>query len=183
MMIAVTDLQVDNHPSIPIYISDTLFVYLYIIRKKVASTIYMFDPQATAKAPGSCFELKGTANNMSKDLVQGSRKRILLTSRVAFCLCMLSFAARAQVDHRAVTGTAVDQRGAVIPNANVTVTDLGTALKLETPKPGAALQKYSLDKISEDDLRCSRPRNVYVIISENPPIRRKSRGPAQQLSS
>jgi hypothetical protein len=36
-------------------------------------------------------------------------------------------------------------------------TDQGTALKLETPKSGAALQKYSLDKISEDDLRCSRP--------------------------
>jgi hypothetical protein len=36
-MIAVTDLQVDNHPSIPIYISDMLFVYLYIIRKKSSS--------------------------------------------------------------------------------------------------------------------------------------------------
>ena len=72
---------------------------------------------------------------MSKDLVQGSRKRILLTSWVAFCLCMLSFAARAQVDQGAVTGTVVDQQGAVIPNADVTVTDLGTALKLETPKP------------------------------------------------
>ena len=70
---------------------------------------------------------------MSKDLVQGSRKRILLTSWVAFCLWMLSFAARAQVDQGAVTGTAVDQHGAVIPNANATVTDLGTALKLETP--------------------------------------------------
>jgi hypothetical protein len=71
---------------------------------------------------------------MSKDLVQGSRKRILLTSWVAFCLCMLSFAVRAQVDQRAVTGTVVDQHEAVIPNANVTVTDHGTALKLETPK-------------------------------------------------
>jgi hypothetical protein len=42
---------------------------------------------------------------------------------------MLSFAARAQVDHGAVTGTAVDQHVAVIPNANVTVTGPGTALK------------------------------------------------------
>jgi hypothetical protein len=107
----------------------------------------------------------------------------LLTSWVAFCLCMLSFAARAQVDHGAVTGTAVDQHVAVNPNATVTVTGPGTALKLETPKPGAALQKYSLDKISEVDLRCCRPINVYVIISENPPIRRKSRGLAQQLGS
>jgi hypothetical protein len=71
---------------------------------------------------------------MSKDLVQGSRKRILLTSWVAFCLCMLSFAARAQVDQGAVTGTVVDQHEAVIPNANVTVTVLGTALRLEAPK-------------------------------------------------
>jgi len=51
-MIAVTDLQVDNHPSIPIYISNTLFVYLYIIQKKVASTIYMFDTQALQKHSG-----------------------------------------------------------------------------------------------------------------------------------
>ena len=71
---------------------------------------------------------------MSKDLVQGSRKHILLTSWVAFCLCMLSFTARAQVDQGAVTGTVVDQHEAVIPNANVTVTVLGTALRLEAPK-------------------------------------------------
>jgi hypothetical protein len=70
---------------------------------------------------------------MSKDLVQGSRKRISLTSWVTFCLCILSFAARAQVDQGAVTGTVMDQEVAVIPNANATVTDLGTALKLETP--------------------------------------------------
>jgi hypothetical protein len=48
---------------------------------------------------------------------------------------MLSFAARAQVDEGVVTGTVVDQHGAMIPNANVTITDLGIALKLETPKP------------------------------------------------
>jgi len=48
---------------------------------------------------------------------------------------MLPFAVRAQVHEGAVTGTVVDQQGAVIPNANVTVKDLGTALKLETPKP------------------------------------------------
>jgi hypothetical protein len=95
----------------------------------------MFDTQALQKAPRSYFELKGTASNMSKDLVHGSRRRILLTSWVAFCLCMLSFAAWVQVDQGVVTGTVVDQHGAVIPNANVTVTDLGTALKLETPKP------------------------------------------------
>jgi hypothetical protein len=70
----------------------------------------------------SCFELKGTTNNMLKDLVQGSRKPILLTSWVAFC-------------QGAVTGTVLDQQGAVIPNPNVTVMDLGTALKLETLKP------------------------------------------------
>jgi hypothetical protein len=94
---------------------------------------------------------------------------------------MVSFAARAQVDQGAVTGTVVDQQGAVIPNANVTVTDLSTALG--DTEAGAALQKYSLDKISEDDLWCSRPKNVYVIIIEDPPIRRKSRGLAQQLST
>jgi hypothetical protein len=135
----------------------------------------MFDTQALQKHPGHASNWKGTANHMSKDLVQGSRKHISLTSWVAFCLCMLSFAARAQVDQGTVTGTVMDQEGAVIPNVNATVTDLGTALKLETPKP-AQLCKIFLDKISEDDLRCSRPRNVYVIIIENPPIRRKSRG-------
>lgn len=51
-MIAVTDLQVDNHPSIPIYISDSDLYTYTLIRKKVASTISMFDLQATAKAPG-----------------------------------------------------------------------------------------------------------------------------------
>jgi len=91
---------------------------------------------------------------------------------------MLLFAARAQVDQGVVTGTGGGSTRAVIPNANVTVTDLGTALKLKIPKP--AQQKYSLDKISEDGLRCSRPRNVYVIIIENPPIRRESRELAQQ---
>jgi hypothetical protein len=126
---------------------------------------------------------RGRPTNMFKDLVHGSHKRILLTSWVAFCLCMLWFVARAQANPGAVTGTVVDQRGTVIPNANVTVTDLGTAITPATPKPGAALPKYFLDKISEVDLRCSRPRNVYVIISENPPIRRKSRGPARELSS
>ena len=82
-----------------------------------------------------------------------------------------------------VTGIVADQYGAVIPNANVTVMDFDTALKLETPKPTQALQEIFLDKISEDDLRCSRPTNVYVIIIENPPIRRKSRGLAQQQST
>jgi hypothetical protein len=60
----------------------------------------MFETQSIAKASSSCFELKGPANNMFKDLVQGSRKRILLTSWVPVCLCMLSFVVRAQIDHR-----------------------------------------------------------------------------------
>jgi hypothetical protein len=83
---------------------------------------------------------------MSKDLVQGSRKRILFTSWVPFCLCTLSFAARAQVDQGAVTDTVVDQQGAVIPNANVTVTDLGTAFKLETPKPAQLCKNIPLTR-------------------------------------
>jgi hypothetical protein len=48
---------------------------------------------------------------------------------------MLSFAAGAQVDQGAVAGTVVDQEGTVIPNANATLTDLGTALKREISKP------------------------------------------------
>ena len=99
-----------------------IFVYLYIIRK---------------------------TNHMSKDLVQGSRKHISLTSWVAFCLCMLSFAARAQVDQETVTGTVMDQEGAVIPNANATVTDLGTALKLETPKPAQLRKNISLTRFQK----------------------------------
>jgi predicted secreted protein len=82
-------------------------------------------------------------------LVQGSHKRIFLASWVAFCFCTLSFAARAQVDQGAVTGTVVDQQGAVIPNANVTVTDLGTTLKLETPKPAQLCQNISLTRFQK----------------------------------
>jgi hypothetical protein len=40
----------------------------------------------------------------------------------------------------------VDQQGAVIPNANVIVTDCGTALKLESPKPAQLCKKYSLTR-------------------------------------
>jgi Carboxypeptidase regulatory-like domain/TonB dependent receptor len=94
---------------------------------------------------------------MSIDLVQGSRKRILLTSWVAFCLCMLSFAARAQVDQGAVTGTVVDQQGAVIPNANVTVTDLGTALKLETKTDQRGVYVFSPLKIGHYSIVASAP--------------------------
>jgi len=112
------------------YIFPTRYLYTYTLSRR-----YIYLTPKHCKALRSCFELKGTANNMSKDLVQGSRKRILLTLWVAFYLCMLSFAARAQVDEGVVTGTVVDQHGAMIPNANVTVTDLGIALKLETPKP------------------------------------------------
>src|SRR5258708_37646337 len=109
------------------------------------------------KSTRSCFELKGKANNMSKDLVQGSRKRILLTSWVAFCLCMLSFAARAQVDQGAVTGTVVDQQGAVVPNAKVTVTDLGTALKLETKTDQRGVYVFSPLKIGHYSINVSAP--------------------------
>jgi hypothetical protein len=86
---------------------------------------------------------------MSKDLGQGNRKRILLTWWVAFCLYMLSFAARAQVDQGAVTGTVVDQQGDVIPDANVTVTDIGAALRLETPKPAQLCQNIPLTRFQK----------------------------------
>jgi hypothetical protein len=86
---------------------------------------------------------------MSKDLVQGSRKRIFVASWVAFCLCMLPFAVRAQVDQGAVTGSVVDQQGAVIPNANVTVKDLGTTLKLETPKPAQLCKNIPLTRFQK----------------------------------
>jgi hypothetical protein len=49
----------------------------------------------------------------------------------------------------AVTGTVVDQQGAVIPNANVIVTDCGTALKLESPKPAQLCKKYSLTRFQK----------------------------------
>lgn len=105
-------------------------------KKKVQLQRYIYVwPSSTAKALRSCFELKGTANNMSKDSVQESHRHILLTPWVALCLCMLSFAAGAQVDQGAVAGTVVDQEGTVIPNANATLTDLGTALKREISKP------------------------------------------------
>jgi hypothetical protein len=60
---------------------------------------------------------------------------------------MLSFAAGAQAVQGAVTGTVLDQQGAVIPNANVTVTDLGTALKLETPKPAQLCRNIPLPEM------------------------------------
>ena len=48
-MITVTDLQVDNHTLIPIYISDTVICIPIQYQKRMVSTIYMFDTQALQK--------------------------------------------------------------------------------------------------------------------------------------
>jgi hypothetical protein len=43
-------------------------------------------------------------------------------------------------------------------------------LRNEPTQAGVGWQQFSLDKISEDDLRCFRLVNVYVDISENQPL-------------
>ena len=52
-MIVVTDLQVDNHPSIPIYIFDTVIcIPIHYQKKDSFDDIYVFDTQALQKHSG-----------------------------------------------------------------------------------------------------------------------------------
>ena len=60
-------------------------MYTYTLsEKRVTSTIYMFDTQAP-QSTQVMLPIERDRNNMPKDLVQGCRKRILLTSWVALC--------------------------------------------------------------------------------------------------
>jgi len=57
--------------------------------------------------------------------------RSLLLASVLLALCALPFAAHAQTATATLSGTVVDQNGAVVPDAAITVENIGTALKRE----------------------------------------------------
>ena len=64
-----------------------------------------------------------------------SSQKLSLRVSLVLCLCTLLWggpAARAQVDQGTITGIVQDSSGAVIPNVQVTVTDLDTGLVLQT---------------------------------------------------
>ena len=84
----------------------------------------MFDTQAPQSIQ-VMLPIERDRNNMPKDLVQGCRKRILLTSWVALC----------------------GRRS--IREPVIAVTDLGTALMLETPKPAQLCKNISLTRFQK----------------------------------
>src|SRR5205807_7482850 len=66
--------------------------------------------------------------------IRNSARRALplaLRSLLLFALCSLPFAAHAQTSSATLSGTVADERGAVIPGAQVTVTNSATGLKRE----------------------------------------------------
>jgi Carboxypeptidase regulatory-like domain/TonB-dependent Receptor Plug Domain len=84
------------------------------------------------------------------------KKRLVLSSWWTFCICMLVVpVARAQVDQASVTGTITDSQGALVSNADVTVTNLGTALTLKTKTDARGVYVFSPLKIGHYSISAS----------------------------
>ena len=70
--------------------------------------------------------------------------QILLTSVVlAISLVLLAVRCSAQTDQGAITGVVQDPTGAVIPNADVTVTNVDTGLILDTKSNSSGVFVFS----------------------------------------
>ncbi len=80
----------------------------------------------------------------------GNSGRLRTLMQVALCLCVAIFAAGrafAQADQGAITGTVTDPTGAVVPNAQVTVTNSETGLVLKSQSDGSGVFIFSPLKI------------------------------------
>jgi Carboxypeptidase regulatory-like domain len=85
---------------------------------------------------------------MFKDFLDRSKKLLLYSALSAICLLSFTMpSAWAQVDQGSVTGTVTDQQGAAIPNASMTIKDLGTALELKTTTDQRGVYVFSPLKI------------------------------------
>ena len=76
--------------------------------------------------------------------------RLSTLARMALCLCLLIFAAHpafSQADQGAITGTITDSTGAVVPNAQVTVTAAETGLVLKGTADASGVFVFSPLKV------------------------------------
>src|SRR5688500_12733996 len=61
--------------------------------------------------------------------VEPPKEMAMLSIRVMFCLFLLSLPAFAQSDRGTITGTVSDATGAVIPGANIALTNIDTSAR------------------------------------------------------
>lgn len=95
---------------------------------------------------------------MQSGVVVRGRKKPLLSFLGLVCLLVcVVFSAAAQFDTGTVSGTAVDNSGAVIPNAKITLTDVGTGRSVSLTTNGAGA-------FSASDL----PFGTYTVIATAP---------------
>ena len=76
--------------------------------------------------------------------------RLSTLAQMAFCFCLVIFAAHpafSQADQGAITGTITDSTGAVVPNAQVTVTSSETGLVLKGQADGSGVFIFSPLKV------------------------------------
>lgn len=90
---------------------------------------------------------------------------LLFVAGVAFCLISVRFAT-AQVDQGTITGTVQDTTGAVVPNAQVTLTNTGTGLVLQQKTNQDGLFTFSPIKIGLYTVSASAP-NFATTLQEN----------------
>jgi Carboxypeptidase regulatory-like domain/TonB-dependent Receptor Plug Domain len=106
----------------------------------------------------------------------------MATLILRFCLLLLLSGAPAwaQVDQGTITGTVQDSTGAIIPGANVTLTDTDTGLVLTTKANGSGIYVFSPLKIGNYKVSASAPEfqtttreNLHLDIQErlNIPLR------------
>jgi hypothetical protein len=106
-----------------------------------------------------------TVTNKTSPTAQIDRQRKLETRRAFRILSVLALAslilfahgALAQVDQGTITGVVQDPSGAVIPNAQVTLTDIDTGLALTTKTNGSGDYVFSPVKIGSYTLTASAP--------------------------
>lgn len=94
----------------------------------------------------------------NRNFTQGRAGFSLPRLWASLCLGLLLLtvsAAHAQVDQAAVTGTVIDQQGAVVPGANITITDLGTNLQLQTTSNQRGIYVFAPLKIGHYSITAS----------------------------
>ena len=95
----------------------------------------------------------------------------------AICACLLIAAATAsaQVDQGAITGTVTDNTGAIVPNAQVTITATDTGLTLQSKSNSSGNYTFSPIKIGNYTVSASAAgfqttsrQNVHVDVQQRP---------------
>src|ERR1700743_2397013 len=76
---------------------------------------------------------------------------------VCLCLLIVTGTASAQVDQGSITGTVTDNTGAVVPNAQVSLTAVDTGLILEAKSNNSGSYTFSPVKIGNYTVSASAP--------------------------